>query len=308
MSSMIHKSDRTAVHLKHSDDAVRPIPAKAESSSADFLTPTLVSVGIEIGTVIFLVSLLLLIAIKPGDAGFDGGGSGDGLSGIGGIGESVATGSGHGDSSAATESETGNSAAAQADASNQKSAGNAALQASANRPKSSGIPLTPPRQKDNVFVVQDLPQPVANAAPRGAGGGDGFSDLGDRLQKAGAKTGDVQISLAWNNGNDLDLYVETPGHEKIWYNNRNSTCGGELDVDMNAGGPASQRPVENVYWQVGASPSGKFRVSVHYYANHGGRDPTQFQVTIKVKDRSQNYTGSLRPGDPMKLVHEFTFP
>ncbi|HQZ69513.1 MAG TPA: hypothetical protein PLY87_30720, partial [Planctomycetaceae bacterium] len=117
-----------------------------------------------------------------------------------------------------------------------------------------------------------------------------------------------QISLAWNNGNDLDLHVETPGNEKIWYNQRNSRCGGELDVDMNAGGAASQRPVENIYWPAGRSPTGKFRVFVHYYANHGGRDPTRFQVTIKVKERTENFTGSLRPGDPLKLVHEFSFP
>ena len=295
MSSMINKSDLTAAQFKHNEDANRPIPAKAESPSGDFLTPTLVSVGIEIGIVVFLISLLLLIALKPENARYVAGGSGDGPPGIGGVGESAATGSGRSDSSAAAESESGNSAASQPDA-------------SSSRPKNAGVPLSPPEQKDNVFVVQDLPQPVANAGRQGAGGGEGFLDLGDRLQKAGARTGDVQVSLAWNNGNDLDLHVETPGHEKIWYSNRNSTCGGELDVDMNAGGPASQRPVENVYWPVGESPSGKFRVSVHYYANHGGRDPTQFQVTIKVKDRTENFTGSLRPGDPPKLVHEFTFP
>ena len=280
------------------------------SQAKEFLTPTLVSIGVEIGTVAFLITLLLLmISTRPGDGGDDGGGSGNGTSGQGGTGDFAATGSGSGTGQDETKTTTGSSDASQEVTKVQENPGTSSAQPkSAPSPSNVGTPLSPPEKQSNVFIVQDLPQPAANNEPAGAGGGNGFSDLGDRLLAAGAKTGDVQISLAWNNGNDLDLHVETPGNEKIWYNQRQSSCGGELDIDMNAGGPASQRPVENVYWPTGESPTGKFRVLVHHFANHGGRDPTRFLVTIKVKGKSESFSGSLRSGDALKLVHEFTFP
>ena len=294
--------------LNRCDAAQRPNANEATLRSREFLTPTLVSIGIEISSVVFLIGLLLLITLRSGDGGNDSGGSGNGSSGDGGLGEFSATGSGSGTANDRSSSAIASPGSSQT-AALQDAAGNSvSSEPSGVASQSPTSPLSPPEKKSNVFVVQDLPKQAAAVAPQGVGGGDGFSDLGDRLEKAGARTGDVQISLAWNNGNDLDLHVETPGSETIWYNHRNSTCGGELDVDMNAGGPASQRPVENVYWPAGGSPSGKFRVLVHYYANHGGRDPTRFQVTIKVKDQTENFSGSLRPGDQPKLVHEFSFP
>ena len=276
----------------------------------DFLKPTLVSIGIELSSVAFLIALLLLmISLRPGDGGDHGGGSGDGTSGQGGTGEYAVTGSGSGTAKDEAKTTNGSAVTSQEVTEVSESPGSSRpQQPPAPSPGTSGIPLVPPEDKSNAYIVQDLPQPATDAEPAGEGGGNGFSDLGDRLRQAGAKTGDVQISLAWNNGNDLDLHVETPGNEKIWYNQRQSTCGGELDVDMNAGGPESQRPVENVYWPTGESPSGKFRVQVHHYANHGGRDPTRFQITIKVKDKTQSFSGSLRHGDESKLVQEFTFP
>ena len=126
--------------------------------------------------------------------------------------------------------------------------------------------------RKKLFVMPDFPAPAANLEPAGAGGGSGFSDLEERLRRAGAQTGDVQISLAWNNGNDLDLHVETPGGEKIFFNQRESSCGGELDVDMNAGTVAnagskdfSDEPVENVRWLARNAPSGRFTVLVHQF-------------------------------------------
>ena len=285
-------------------------PQSPASQAMEFLTPTLVSIGIELSSVAFLIALLLLmIAMRPGGRGDHGGGSGDGTSGQGGTGEFAATGSGSGTGEDETKTKAASSEASQEVAKVQENPGTASTQPkSAPSPSTVGTPISPPEDKSNAFISQDLPQLAANNEPEGAGGGSGFSDLGDRLRNAGAKTGDVQISLVWNNGNDLDLHVETPGNEKIWFNQRQSTCGGELDVDMNAGEPASQRPVENVYWPTGESPSGKFRVLVHHYANQGGRDPTRFQVMIKVKGKSESFSGSLRSGDPLKLVREFTFP
>ena len=89
-------------------------------------------------------------------------------------------------------------------------------------------------------------------------------DLGEvsrRLAREGAQRGDVQVSLAWNTLDDLDIRVVTPSGETISYQNKQSRCGGHLDVDMNANGRCSIAPVENVYWS--RAPSGEYRVLVH---------------------------------------------
>ena len=74
-----------------------------------------------------------------------------------------------------------------------------------------------------------------------------MSELQERLNREGAMTGDVQISLMWENFNDLDLHVVCPSGERIHGGNKLSECGGELDVDANVR-PDTKKPVENVVW------------------------------------------------------------
>ena len=129
-----------------------------------------------------------------------------------------------------------------------------------------------------------------------------------RLTKAGAKTGGVQVSLIWNNGNDLDLCVRCPSGELIWFKHKQSQCGGVLDVDMNANQVLSWTPVENVYWQKDRAPKGQYQVFVHHFANNGFRDPTPFQVAVKTNDRTKTFGGVVSFGQPRILVHQFHDP
>ena len=79
------------------------------------------------------------------------------------------------------------------------------------------------------------------------------SGIGERLQSYGAKTGDVQISIAWNTIDDIDLHVMfSPGNGLTDNINWTSPIGrlsqGMLDIDMNANGAyVSRTPVENVF-------------------------------------------------------------
>ena len=82
-------------------------------------------------------------------------------------------------------------------------------------------------------------------------------ELMERLAREGGKSGVVQISLAWDDYNDLDMHVFCPSGERIYFNNRKSACGGELDVDMNVR-PKSKKPIENVVW-TDQAPDGEYK-------------------------------------------------
>lgn len=131
-------------------------------------------------------------------------------------------------------------------------------------------------------------------------------ELSKRLEREGAKTGDVQLSLSWNNYNDLDIHCIDPLGEEIYFSRKRSQSGGELDVDMNAGGQQSKEPVENIYWPAGGAPSGKYQVFVNYYAQYDSADSTSFTVGVKEKNKTQEFSGLISRGEPKRLIYEFT--
>ncbi len=126
-----------------------------------------------------------------------------------------------------------------------------------------------------------------------------------RVAREGGRRGDVQVTLIWDNFNDLDLWVICPNGRRIYYASMQG-CNGELDVDANGGGPRTRSPVENVTWPRGAPP-GRYRVEINHFSNHGDRDPTPYRIRIRVGDREQIHEGSLHNGQPNRVL-EFTVP
>ena len=147
-------------------------------------------------------------------------------------------------------------------------------------------------------VTPDAPPPLSPPPPPPP-------ELAERLKAAGAKTGDVQISLGWKNINDLDLHCIDPNDEEISFRNKKARSGGELDVDMNATEPRTRTPVENIYWPAGGAPLGQYRVYVDHYANHGDPDPTEYLVSVLVGRERRQFTGTISKGDRKKLIWEF---
>lgn len=146
------------------------------------------------------------------------------------------------------------------------------------------------------LVADDVPRTGAFSA-----------EFRHRLEREGAKSGDVQVSLKWHNYNDLDLHVICPSGELIYFSNKRSRCHGELDVDMNVT-PTSVEPVENVRWLPGEAPDGHYQVYVHHYRNHGQhgcQDPTAYQVGVLVGGLAQEFQGRISHGEPPQLVYEF---
>ena len=164
-----------------------------------------------------------------------------------------------------------------------------------------GTPPRPPHQTlstnllntNGPVTVIDVPTSDLVQTPPGvtaAPNSPEATSIEERLGAASAQGGDIQISLYWNNYNDLDLHCVDPSGEEIMFNNRISRhTHGELDVDRNANYPFTLQPVENIYWPVGGAPPGLYRIFVVYYAPHGSPDPTPFTVRTVVKDWKTYY-------------------
>ena len=164
-------------------------------------------------------------------------------------------------------------------------------------------PATPtPAPKTKATKPSTTPGTQKTASPGKGGGGE----IERRLTREGAKTGQVQISLAWDSYDDLDLHVLDPDNEEISFSNKRSRSGGMLDVDMNVG-PSSLRPVENIFWANGRAPRGKFRVKVVCYTYRGrNRAPVRFRVRMKIDGRVLPIrTGWVNPGGTV-YVQDFT--
>lgn len=104
-----------------------------------------------------------------------------------------------------------------------------------------------------------------------------------------AQPGDLQISLSFDQHNDLDLHVLEPdGFEIYWYDTI-SPNGGILDLDANANCVYDSVNNENVFY-LDSIPLGSFKVGVFYYKQCIPGVNTNFTVT------------ALFNGQPISLV------
>ena len=80
-------------------------------------------------------------------------------------------------------------------------------------------------------------------------------------------TGDIQVTAQWNTDSDVDLHVVDPQGTEIYWSNRQSPSGGELDLDSNAGCSIDGVRNENITWGVGAAPQGTYTVRLDYWSS-----------------------------------------
>ena len=98
--------------------------------------------------------------------------------------------------------------------------------------------------------------------------GDVTDSITQRVKSAGGAV-DVpfRISLAWANGDDMDLHVFPPDGDHIYYAKRSHKGREALDVDMNGlGGFNPVDPVENCAFS--APDKGQYRVALNLFSSH----------------------------------------
>ncbi len=107
------------------------------------------------------------------------------------------------------------------------------------------------------------------------------------IQAGGKVQGYFRASLEWSTYSDLDLHMTEPGGDHIYYGTKNtrSRGGGQLDVDMNAGGGRTRTPVENIIY-LDSMLEGKHEIYVH---NFSDRELTK-SFTVEVEHAGELYT------------------
>lgn len=107
-------------------------------------------------------------------------------------------------------------------------------------------------------------------------------------------TGGLQVSLSFDNAKDVDLHLIEPDYMNEWgeqasfydrhiyYSNRRSAAGGELDLDSNPGCSLDYVNNENITYNDSTAfiPAGTYKVYVDMYSNCDASVATNYVVTV----------------------------
>jgi hypothetical protein len=172
-------------------------------------------------------------------------------------------------------------------------------------------PPPPPRATATVAVnapqlgagVQVVEARCMQGAPEMCNGLDDNCN-GQIDEGCGYSSGAIQITLAWNTGADIDLYVTDPMGNVVSYRNTHVPSGGVLDHDARGDCLRTvNNTIENVYWDSPMPPPGIYQVEVHYYANCGSAGPTTATTSIAIGGRVVGvYSSTLMPGQRVPVA------
>jgi len=129
---------------------------------------------------------------------------------------------------------------------------------------------------------------------RNAGGASPYSDAVPVALGVTLRTGALQVTLTWDQANDIDLHVIEPGGSHVYYASKTGTTA-FLDVDNVQGfGP------ENVYVPQGSAVAGDYQIFIVHYS---GSALTNSSITVvtnpgTANERRQTYVRQTSVGNP----------
>ena len=139
---------------------------------------------------------------------------------------------------------------------------------------------------------------IAISVGDGQGNFSAYQYLEVSLMQAG--TGLLQVSLSWDQENDVDLHLIDPSGEEIYYGNPVSATGGQLDVDSNAGCSIDNINNENIYYEDSSDvtiPSGEYEVLVNLWSNCSVASNTNYTVVAYYGGNLIGTTSGSNPND-----------
>ena len=119
----------------------------------------------------------------------------------------------------------------------------------------------------------------------------------------GWESGAIQVTIHWQTGADVDLYVRDPFGEVVSYQRRQVSSGGVLDHDARGACVPGGDTIENVYWATPAPPRGEYVVELHYWGECGVAAETPVRVSVSVGGRVIGvYDVTLAPRQRLPVV------
>ncbi len=119
---------------------------------------------------------------------------------------------------------------------------------------------------DATYEVADQSGPVFVQPFPGTGSGVVGGGVNFRLVQT-VGSGDFQATLTWTGDSDMDLHVIDPSGAEISFSLPTSSSGGQLDRDEIPSCGEGGRHAENIFWPVGAAPSGTYQVFVVHFSS-----------------------------------------
>lgn len=130
----------------------------------------------------------------------------------------------------------------------------------------------------------------------------------ERVKAAGGSvTGELCCRLAWDNTDDLDLWMREPNGDSVNYISAlryESSNGGMLDLDANGRDGLRKDPAENiVYDKIHKMKEGQYILSVHQYRKRGsGREGFQAQIEFGGQTFNFQVDRAVRQGERIEIA------
>ena len=117
--------------------------------------------------------------------------------------------------------------------------------------------------------------------------------------------GDIEISLVWDTGADLQLLVRDPAGDSVYDDTPTIPSGGRLGATGNINcNPAPTRPISYIYWPPGFQRGGSYEIEVWYQDPCDDQSPVDFTLNVAVRGESV-LSERIRPLPNQKYVTNF---